>query len=70
MFSLVFRMAFLCCIYSLRVTGWENNRSNTEHTMVLVIRPLFFHGFGGTGVFVIRFQSVVICDCYFASEVL
>lgn len=66
-FFLVFRMH---CIYSLRTTSWENNRSNTEHTVVLVLRPLFFHGFGGTSVFVIRSQSIVIGDCYFANEVL
>lgn len=53
-FSLVSRMAFLHSVYSLRITSWENNRSNTEHTVVLVIRPLFFHGFGGTSVFVTR----------------
>lgn len=69
-FFLVFHMAFLHCIYSLRTTSWENNRSNTEHTVVLVLRPLFFHGFGGTSVFVIRSQSIVIGKCYFANEVL
>lgn len=67
-FFFVSRTAFLHGIYSLRTTRWENNRSNAEHTVVLVIRPLFFHGFDGTNVFVIKSQSVVICDWYFANE--
>lgn len=68
-FFIVFRIVFLHCICSLRTTTWEKNRSNTDHTVDLVLGPLFFHRFGGNSVFVIRSQSLVICDCYFASEI-